>query len=95
MRDEEEYRIVIKISGRPTKEKGKRDYLRDVQRYREVDNNLFPYIAIKMMNPEDYINSVILGYLNQSEIAIKTMRDFLDTLPGNIRLKKAKFSLRR
>lgn len=93
LRDEEEYRLIINISS-PTRQSahGKKQYLRSIQRYRDVDNRLFPYIVLKMYD-KTYIKSVSMGYSND-ELAFETLKDFISTLPYDIKVNKAAYSLR-
>lgn len=91
LRDEEEYRIVVKImaEGEPID----KTYLRGVQQYREKDNKLLPYIVLKM-KPLEYIKSLSVGYQNSNELSISTMRDFITTISPNIAIKTPYYPLR-
>lgn len=92
LRDEEEYRLVVRIN--PNEDKGeKKEYLRNVQHYREKDNKLFPYIILKMKSKE-YIKSLSLGYCNCGELSVHTMKDFISTLHQNIEVKTPDYALR-
>jgi hypothetical protein len=93
LRDEEEYRLVIKITPSEQRSNRKKEYLRNVQHYREKDNKLFPYIILKMRSKE-YIKSVSLGYCNCDELSVHTMQDFLSTLSQNIEIKTPNYALR-
>jgi len=92
LKEEEEYRLVIKIHNQKEK-RGKRQYLRPIQHYREVDNKLFPYLILKMRN-NTYAKSVCMGYCNCDDFSFETLQDFMSTLPYDIEIKKANYALR-
>lgn len=92
LRDEEEYRLVIRILGEKDY-KGKKLYLKNMQQYREKNNILLPYIVLKMKSKE-YIKSVSLGYTNCNELSVQTMEDFISTLNQRIEIKKIDMALR-
>ena len=91
LRDEEEYRLVVKIT--PERPGRKKEYLRNVQHYCEKDNKLFAYIILNMKSKE-YIKSVSLGYCSCDELSIHTMKDFISTLSQDIEIKTPNYALR-
>ena len=93
LREEEEYRLVIKITPGREDGRGKKQYLRNVQQYREKDNMLFPYIILKMKS-RTYIKSVSLGYTNCNTLSKQTMEDFVSTLSQDIEIKTPNYALR-
>jgi|GEM_PF-6526705 len=93
LRDEKEYRLVIKITSDCKDKRGKKQYLRQVQQYREKNNMLFPYIILKM-KCKNYIRSISLGYTNCSTLSKQTMEDFILTLSQNIEVKTPYYALR-
>lgn len=93
LKDEEEYRLVVHI--RPNKEeaRNKKQYLRNVQYYRESGNKLFPFIKLQMESLE-YVKSIAVGYMNCNELSMQTMEEFLATFSHDIKLKKYDYPLR-
>lgn len=95
LKDEEEYRLVVKIENADGIERdGKRQYLRLLQYYREFENKLFPYIILKMREKKYMIN-VCMGYCNCDELSEETLKDFVSTLSCPITISKCNIGLRR
>ena len=93
LRDEEEYRLVVRVPIPEGYSGGKKLYLSEIQKYREMENKLIPYIVLKINNIE-LIEDVAAGYCNADDFSKSMLTEFISTLKHKIDIRTVDFSLR-
>lgn len=88
-KDEEEYRLVIKLaSGRTGSPVTAEKYLRRVINHREKNNCLIPYLTLKMYDSCEYVNGIGIGYGNREPYAKFALENFVSMYSNNIEISE-------